>query len=78
MAQHILEKRLMDVTAPIPVGATSDMTIVCSCETGREATSELLVIHHVPGNSGPQPCGGSFPGWIGHPWSPDATGPGHR
>ena len=68
----------MDVTGPIPVGATSDMTIVRACETGREATSELLVFHHVPGNAGPLPCGGPFPGRIGHPGSPDANGPGLR
>lgn len=68
----------MDVTAPIPVGATSGMTNVRACETGREATSELLVFHHVPGNSGAPPCGGPFPGRIGHSGSMDANGPGRR
>lgn len=55
-------------------GVTPDRTIVCSCGTGRTATSLFLVLRYCLGYPNVRLYEGSFSGWVQFPDNPTVTG----
>ncbi|MGC9308269.1 MAG: aldehyde dehydrogenase family protein [Thermoplasmatota archaeon] len=56
-------------------GISKDMTIICSCGTGREATNEFLLFKWYLGYPNVHIYEGSFTEWTSHPENPTVTGP---
>lgn len=55
-------------------GVTPDRTIICSCGTGRTATSLFLLLRYCLGYPNVKLYEGSFTGWVLVPGNPTVTG----
>ena len=56
-------------------GITPDKTIICSCGTSREATSEFILLKWYLGYPNVKIYEGSFTEWTAYPENPTVTGP---